>query len=174
MTIPSLWWKCCMTPAWNKLACKRASITFIWNNFFFYFCIQKCRIYKNCDFYPLCLISQKSLRFADVLFEIKDISSGSTHTNNVYNSVTAVYYIKDLSCVFCSAIYKTTVKYLTPIFLGGVLIICFIINTFTAIVDLSRFNNSRLKSPASTLVDLTFQSRALRSFSLNQLRNLSL
>ena len=50
------------------------------------------------------------------------------------------------------------------------------VNTFTAIVDLSRFNNSCLKSPASTLVDLTFQSRALRSFSLNlnQLRNLSL
>ena len=48
------------------------------------------------------------------------------------------------------------------------------INTFTAIVDFSRFNNSCLKSPASTLVDLTFQSRALRSFSLNQLRNLSL
>ena len=47
-------------------------------------------------------------------------------------------------------------------------------NTFTAIVDLSRFNNSCLKSPASTLVDLTFQSRALRSFSLNHLRNLSL
>ena len=35
-------------------------------------------------------------------------------------------------------------------------------------------NNSCLKSPASTLVDLTFQSRALHSFSLNQLRNLSL
>ena len=51
---------------------------------------------------------------------------------------------------------------------------CFSLNTFTAIVDLSRFNNSCLKSPASTLVDLTFQSRALRSFSLNQLRNLSL
>ena len=48
------------------------------------------------------------------------------------------------------------------------------INTFTAIVDLSRFNNPCLKSLASTLVDLTFQSRALRSFSLNQLRNLSL
>ena len=48
------------------------------------------------------------------------------------------------------------------------------INTFTAIVDLSRFNNSCLKSPASTLVNLTFQSRALRSFSLNQIRNLSL
>ena len=48
------------------------------------------------------------------------------------------------------------------------------LNTFTAIVDLSRFNNSCLKSPASTLVDLTFQSRALRSFSLNQLRKLSL
>ena len=48
------------------------------------------------------------------------------------------------------------------------------VNTFTAVVDLSRFNNSCLKSPASTLVDLTFQSRALRSFSLNQLRNLSL
>ena len=48
------------------------------------------------------------------------------------------------------------------------------INTFTAIVDLSRFNNSCLKSLASTLVDLTFQSLALRSFSLNQLCNLSL
>ena len=48
------------------------------------------------------------------------------------------------------------------------------LNTFTAIVELSRFNNSCLKSPASTLVDLTFQSRALRSFSLNQLHNLSL
>ena len=50
----------------------------------------------------------------------------------------------------------------------------YFLNTFTAIVDLSRFNNSCLRSPASTLVDLTFQSRALRSFSLNQLRNLSL
>ena len=50
----------------------------------------------------------------------------------------------------------------------------YLVNTFTAIVDLSRFNNSCLKSPASTLVDLTFQLRALRSFSLNQLRNLSL
>ena len=49
-----------------------------------------------------------------------------------------------------------------------------LLNTFTAIVDLSRFNNSCLKSPVSTLVVLTFQSRALRSFSLNQLRNLSL
>ena len=48
------------------------------------------------------------------------------------------------------------------------------LNTFTAIVDLSRFNNSCLKSPASILVDLTFQLRALRYFSLNQLRNLSL
>ena len=48
------------------------------------------------------------------------------------------------------------------------------VNTFTAIVDFSRFNNSCLKSPASTLVDLTFQSRPLRSFSLNQLCNLSL
>jgi len=38
------------------------------------------------------------------------------------------------------------------------------INTFTAIVNLSRFNNSCLKSPALTLVDLIFQ---LRSFSLN-------
>ena len=31
-----------------------------------------------------------------------------------------------------------------------------LLNTFTAIVDLSRFNNSCLKSPASTLVDLNF------------------
>ena len=37
------------------------------------------------------------------------------------------------------------------------------LNTFAAIVDLSRFNNSCLKSPASTLVDLIFQSRMLRS-----------
>jgi len=48
------------------------------------------------------------------------------------------------------------------------------VNTFTAIVDLSRFNNSCLKSPASILVNLSFQSRTLRSFSLNQLRDLSL
>ena len=48
-------------------------------------------------------------------------------------------------------------------------------NTFTAsYLNTQGLNNSCLKSPASTLVDLTFQSRALRSFSLNQLRNLSL
>ena len=50
-----------------------------------------------------------------------------------------------------------------------------LINTFAAsYLNTQEFNNSFLKSPASTLVDLTFQSRALRSFSLNQLRNLSL
>jgi len=48
------------------------------------------------------------------------------------------------------------------------------LNTFTAIVDLSQFNNSCLRSPASTLVDLIFQLRVLHSFSLNQLRDLSL
>ena len=49
------------------------------------------------------------------------------------------------------------------------------INTFAAsFLNTQGLNNSYLKSPASTLVDLTFQSRALRSFSLNQLRNLSL
>ena len=49
------------------------------------------------------------------------------------------------------------------------------INTFAAsYLNTQGLNNSRLKSPASTLVDLTFQSRALRSFSLNQLRILSL
>ena len=49
------------------------------------------------------------------------------------------------------------------------------INTFAAsYLNTQRLNNSCLKSPASTLVDLTFQSRAVRSFSLNQLRNLSL
>ena len=48
-------------------------------------------------------------------------------------------------------------------------------NTFAAsYLNTQGLNNSCLKSPASTLVDLTFQSRALRSFSLNQLRNLSL
>ena len=48
-------------------------------------------------------------------------------------------------------------------------------NTFAAsYLNNQGLNNSCLKSPASTLVDLTFQSRALRSFSLNQLRNLSL
>ena len=49
------------------------------------------------------------------------------------------------------------------------------INTFAAsYLNTQGLNNSCLKSPAWTLVDLTFQSRALRSFSLNQLRNLSL
>ena len=49
------------------------------------------------------------------------------------------------------------------------------INTFAAsYLNTQGLNNSCLKSPASTLVDLTFQSRKLRSFSLNQLRNLSL
>ena len=49
------------------------------------------------------------------------------------------------------------------------------VNTFAAsYLNNQGLNNSYLKSPASTLVDLTFQSRALRSFSLNQLRNLSL
>ena len=50
-----------------------------------------------------------------------------------------------------------------------------VINTFAAsYLNNQGLNNSCLKSPASTLVDLTFQSRALRSFSLNQLSNLSL
>ena len=49
------------------------------------------------------------------------------------------------------------------------------INTFAAsYLSTQGLNNSCLKSPELTLVDLTFQSRALRSFSLNQLRNLSL
>ena len=49
------------------------------------------------------------------------------------------------------------------------------INTFAAsYLNTQGLNNSCLKSPASTLVDLTFQSCALRSFSLNQLCNLSL
>ena len=49
------------------------------------------------------------------------------------------------------------------------------VNTFAAsYLNSQGLNNSYLKSTASTLVDLTFQSRALRSFSLNQLRNLSL
>jgi len=49
------------------------------------------------------------------------------------------------------------------------------VNTFAAsYLNTQGLNDSCLKSPASTLVDLTFQSRAGRSFSLNQLRNLSL
>ena len=49
------------------------------------------------------------------------------------------------------------------------------LNTFAAsYLNTQGLNNSYLKSPALTLVDITFQSRALRSFSLNQLRNLSL
>ena len=47
-----------------------------------------------------------------------------------------------------------------PEFLQQVFINGLHFNTFTAIVDFSRFNNSCLKSPASTLVDLTLQSRA--------------
>ena len=43
------------------------------------------------------------------------------------------------------------------------------LNTFAAsYLNTQGLNNSCLKSPASTLVDLTFQSRTLRSFSLNQ------
>ena len=42
----------------------------------------------------------------------------------------------------------------------------FNLNTFAAsYLNTQGLNNSCLKSPASTLVDLTFQSRALRSFS---------
>jgi len=41
-----------------------------------------------------------------------------------------------------------------------------LLNTFTAIVNLSWFNNSCLKAQASALADLIFQSC---SFSLNQL-----
>ena len=53
--------------------------------------------------------------------------------------------------------------------------IFFFLNTFAAsYLNTQGLNNSCLKSPASTLVDLTFQSRALRSFSLNQLCSLSL
>ena len=53
--------------------------------------------------------------------------------------------------------------------------ITILLNTFAAsYLNTQGLNNSCLKSPTSTLVDLTFQSRALRSFSLNQLRNLSL
>ena len=56
---------------------------------------------------------------------------------------------------------------LTPVYMD--------FNTFAAsYLNTQGLNNSCLKSPASTLVDLTFQSRALHSFSLNQLRNLSL
>jgi len=36
------------------------------------------------------------------------------------------------------------------------MILCSTLNTFTAVVDLSRFNNSCLRLPASTLVDLIF------------------
>jgi len=46
-----------------------------------------------------------------------------------------------------------------------------LLNTFTAIVDLHRFNNSCLKWPVSRLVNLIYQSC---SFSFNQLYDLSL
>jgi len=50
-----------------------------------------------------------------------------------------------------------------------------LIKTFaSSYLNTQGLNNSCLKSTASTLVNLTFQSRTLRSFSLNQLRNLSL
>ena len=42
------------------------------------------------------------------------------------------------------------------IYLQAFVVHCEFLNTFTAIIDLSRFNNSCLKSPTSTLVDLTF------------------
>jgi hypothetical protein len=104
----------------------REQVSTLFEMTFFDFCIQKCGMYKNCALYSFCLISQKSLRFADVLFEIEDISSGSIYANNVYNFVTAAYYIKDLYCVFCFAINKTTVKNLTRTTFF-VLKICFVI-----------------------------------------------
>ena len=92
------------------------------------------------------------------------------HTHTQTHTQTAGHLLKvGLIMQFFRSRCTTT----TNIFWYKLLIPC-PFNTFTAIVDLSRFNNSCLKSPASTLVDPTFQSRALRSFSLNQLRNPSL
>ena len=69
--------------------------------------------------------------------------------------------------------YKTNSKFVSLCYECQILICN--VNTFAAsYLNTQGLKTSYLKSPASTLVDLTFQSRALRSFSLNQLRNLSL
>ena len=78
------------------------------------------------------------------------------------------------NCVKVSSQYNT----LTHSWVAGAVcrsVALLVLNIFAAsYLNTQGLNNSCLKSPASNLVDLTFQSRALRSFSLNQLRNLSL
>ena len=103
---------------------------------------------------------------------------------NPYSSASAVLYIplKPWITAFCIVsvtvwvvtVNKRTVTSSRDTVYTAVLS-CYRINTFAAsYLNTQGLNNSCLKSPASTLADLTFQSRALRSFSLNQLRNLSL
>ena len=82
------------------------------------------------------------------------------------------YFVcKFLECCVCIVSSGLHVDRTSKFIYGSVLCL----NTFAAgYLDTQGLNNSCLKSPTSTLVDLTFQSRALHSFSLNQLRNLSL
>ena len=103
-----------------------------------------------------------------------------THmTSTVYRSIEHSYLFRSHRpqySLFHKALACHTANYAT--LLGHKLylrLIKYYLNTFAAsYLNNQGLNNSCLKSPASTLVDLTFQSRALRSFSLNQLPNLSL
>ena len=80
-----------------------------------------------------------------------------------------------LNCHYVKSVISQTEKCQSALRMRLLLVNLDSINTFAAsYLNTQELNNSCLKSPASTLVDLTFQSRALRSFSLNQLRNLSL
>ena len=81
-----------------------------------------------------------------------------------YQSGFSILYLENCSCYLCVNIMCTLFHHIY-------LLHTWKIYTFTAIIDLSRFNNSWLKSLVSTLVDLIFQSR---SFSFNQLHDLSL
>ena len=97
-----------------------------------------------------------SIGLADIIWSI--VSSSCWHSLHL------------LSVSVCIVIIIIVVQLGPP--LPGVYVY---VNTFAAsYLNTQGLNNSCLKWPASTLVDLTFQSRALRSFTLNQLRNLSL
>ena len=143
-----VWW-------WRASPCQRRSITLTCSD-----CIAMVRCVCVC----VCMCVVRSKQFTP--------HHTHTHThltrNYIYGHIYQDFIITHYYMVFCHLMIHDFSQHdlLTPW--------RWRINSFTAIVDLSRFNNSCLKSPASTLVDVTFQSRALRSFSLNQLRNLSL
>ena len=89
---------------------------------------------------------------------------------NAWSEILTSVYIIKLRCLIKQRAALEFYRHALQLFICPPLSV----NTFAAsYLNNQGLSNSCLKSPASTLFDL-FQSRALRSFSLNQLRNLSL